>query len=472
MDQMAQQIVDMQAQMQFMMSALTNVTDRATRAEAALAASVPVASQPAAATSRPPAADLVDTRLLTKPKAFGGQEAEWAGWSFKMLAYIGALDGDMLGELVEAAAAPAVADVQNVRMSPPGQARSRQLYYVLILLLEGTALQLVKAVPSGEGYRVWRVLQERFESSMPSRQAGLLQEIIGYQFPAEQIEAGIAEFEFKVNKYENQSGEVISEKLKIAIMQKGLQDLQIQGHLVLHAGRLVTWDAVRNEVQSVLSTRQAIAACHTTVPMEIGFVYKGKGGKKGKDKKGKDKSKSKSPAAAPAGKGKGSGAQKGGKDAKDVECFYCHKKGHYKKDCRKWLADQGKGVNELDAEESEAQPSQLTVQAMEQARTVADWVWSLEVVQEEVGQQLRARGEESPSHRGRSSRRSRRICPSRYRLLRERLYVRARRKREPRGGDRRARVSTAACGGGRSHRIQTTTPKAQECIHRPEGHLR
>ncbi len=220
MDQLAQQIVDMQAQMQFMMSAMTQMGERATRAEAALAASVPVASQPAAATSRSPAADLVDTRLLTKPRAFGGQEAEWAGWSFKMLAYIGALDGDMLSELVEAAAAPAVTDVQNVRMSPAGQGRSRQLYYVLILLLEGTALQLVKAVPSGEGYRVWRVLQERFESTMPSRQAGLLQEIIGYQFPAEQIEAGIAEFEFKVNKYENQSGEVISEKLKIAIMQK------------------------------------------------------------------------------------------------------------------------------------------------------------------------------------------------------------------------------------------------------------
>ena len=78
----------------------------------------------------------------------------------------------------------------------------------------------------------------------------------------------------------------------------------------MHAGRLVTWDAVRNEVQSVLSTRQAIAACHTTVPMEIGFVYKGKSGKKGKDKKGKDKSKSRSRAAAPAGKGKGFGAQK------------------------------------------------------------------------------------------------------------------------------------------------------------------
>ena len=404
MDQLAQQIVDMQAQMQFMMSAMTQMGERATRAEAALAASVPVVSQQTTATSRAPAADLVDTRLLTKPRAFGGQEAEWPGWSFKMLAYIGALDGDMLSELEEAAAATAVTDVQNVRMSPDGQGRSRQLYYVLILLLEGSALQLVKAVPSGEGYRVWRVLQERFESTMPSRQAGLLQEIIGYQFPAEQIEAGIAEFEFKVNKYENQSGEVISEKLKIAIMQKGLQDLQIQGHLVLHAGRLLTWDAVRNEVQSVLSTRQAIAACHTTVPMEIGFVYKGKNGKKGKQKKGKDKSKLKSPAAPAAGKGKGFGDQKG-KDAKDVECFYCHKKGHYKKDCRKWLADS-KGVNEMDAEEPEAQPSQLSVQAMEQARTAADWMWSLEIVDEKVGQKIQSCGATRPSRPSWSARSS------------------------------------------------------------------
>ncbi len=56
------------------------------------------------------------------------------------------------------------------------------------------------------------------------------------------------------------SGEVISEKLKIAIMQKGLQDLQIQGHTVLHAGRLFTLDALRHEVQSVISTSPAIPA--------------------------------------------------------------------------------------------------------------------------------------------------------------------------------------------------------------------
>ena len=69
-DQLAQQILDMQAQMAFMMTAMQQMGDRATIAEAALAASVPVGSQPTAATAaRPPSADLVDTRLLTKPKA-------------------------------------------------------------------------------------------------------------------------------------------------------------------------------------------------------------------------------------------------------------------------------------------------------------------------------------------------------------------------------------------------------------------
>ncbi len=73
---------------------------------------------------------------------------------FKTLAYVGASDAQMLVELTAAAAVASAGDVANSRMSAEGQARSRHLYYVLVLMLEGSALQLVKAVPSGEGYRV------------------------------------------------------------------------------------------------------------------------------------------------------------------------------------------------------------------------------------------------------------------------------------------------------------------------------
>ena len=206
---------------------------------------------------------------------------------------------------------------------------------------------------------------------MPSRHAGLLQEIISYRFQPEQIEAAIADFEYKITKYETQSGEKIGEKLKIAIIQKGLHDGQMQGHLVLHAARLNTWDGVRNEVQAVLQTRIAIAACQS-VPMEIGFVAKGKA-KKGKDKgNGKDTKgkfgKDKGKASPPTGKGKGS--KPGSKDLKDVECFYCKKKGHLRRDCRKYFADHGKSVNEVDQEET------LNMAAVE--ATGSEWVWSLE----------------------------------------------------------------------------------------------
>ena len=33
--------------------------------------------------------ELIDTKLLSKPKVFNGNAEEWASWSFKMTAYLG-----------------------------------------------------------------------------------------------------------------------------------------------------------------------------------------------------------------------------------------------------------------------------------------------------------------------------------------------------------------------------------------------
>jgi DNA-binding protein YbaB len=155
MDQLLQQMQEMQEHMAQMTVALRETRDRAAQAEFALAqqSAVP-ASPPSVSSRRPVGFELVDTKLLTKPRPFGGKEEEWGSWSFKMLAYIGALDGEMLKELMAASLEAVVANVQNSRMTTEGQERSRQMYYILILLLEGQALQVVKALPSGEGYRV------------------------------------------------------------------------------------------------------------------------------------------------------------------------------------------------------------------------------------------------------------------------------------------------------------------------------
>ena len=80
-------------------------------------------------------------------------------------------------------------------------------------------------------------------------------------------------------------------------------------------------------------------------PMNVSAILKGKKGKekggKGKGKKGKgkgkgkidDKGKEKDPAANP--------------DA-EIICYYCHRKGHRKRDCRTFEKDSKKGVNAVD----------------------------------------------------------------------------------------------------------------------------
>ena len=100
----------------------------------------------------------MDTRLLAKPKASGGSEEEWPAWSFKMMAYLSALDHTMTEELLHAIVEP-IDDVRNAKLlAPSAQSRSRQLYFILVLLLEGQALSLIKPVGVGEGYRAWRIL--------------------------------------------------------------------------------------------------------------------------------------------------------------------------------------------------------------------------------------------------------------------------------------------------------------------------
>ncbi|CAK0847732.1 unnamed protein product [Prorocentrum cordatum] len=241
--------------------------ERALAAESAAASAGAAVNRPVAAARAAPQ-DLVDTRLLAKPKAFGGSEDEWPGWSFKMLAYLGALDEQMANELTAAMTFP-LEEVRNARLLEEGASqRSRQLYFILVLLLEGAALQLIKPVGVGEGYRAWRTLQDMYEPDRPGRHAGLLQELIAFQFPEDNIVGMLADFDFKVTKYESQSHERIGDRIKMAILQRGIQDEALRAHLVHNASRLVTWELMRNEVHMVISTRSAIAAVPPPVPMD------------------------------------------------------------------------------------------------------------------------------------------------------------------------------------------------------------
>ena len=143
------QMQQLQAQMQQMMQVAQATETRARQAETQLAA---------AAAARPVDAqrtEIVDTRLLSKPKNFNGKQDEWVAWAFKLRAYLGALGGVLLKE-IDAVGAAAQADVLNVRLTPEGQGRSRKLYYILVLLLDDQALQLAKPARRRKGIGLGR----------------------------------------------------------------------------------------------------------------------------------------------------------------------------------------------------------------------------------------------------------------------------------------------------------------------------
>ena len=114
------------------------------------------------------------------------------------------------------------------------------------------------------------------------------------------VRGSLDEFEVKIRRYERSCNDVLSDRVKIAVVQKGIEDDDLRRHLLMHAARLETYPLVREEIRSIITARDTLTG---PAPMDIGAVQKGK--EKGRGKKGKNKSKGKG-----KNKSKGKGKEK------------------------------------------------------------------------------------------------------------------------------------------------------------------
>ena len=78
----------------------------------------------------------------------------------------------------------------NASLDPGARSISSHIYYVLVLLTKGRALDKVQAAGDSEGLQAWRLMCLQWEPNVKSRYVGMLMTILGAKF-TDDVLAGI-----------------------------------------------------------------------------------------------------------------------------------------------------------------------------------------------------------------------------------------------------------------------------------------
>ena len=217
----------------------------------------------------------------------------------------------------------------NVNMDADEAGMSSQLYYMLVMICKSSALTRVVNAGPGEGLEAWRSLVLYHEPSSQMRSAGLLLELLAYDFEGD-VSGKLVAFERDIFRYEQSSKEKFPDSIKIGTLLRRLPEGPVRQHLLLNSARLTGWASMRDEVENL--RRAQLASASGPMPMDVSalegemaaFNVKGKGGK--------------------SGKGKGFTKNYGAKDsAQSDACGVCGKMGHWKKGCWYNVPVYGKG---------------------------------------------------------------------------------------------------------------------------------
>ena len=135
----------------------------------------------AAAAAEGAAGLLLDTRSITKPPAFSGDENGLRDWSFTFRAYTAMVD-ETLEIYMDRAETMSTPVPPSENLGPAAQRASRTLYLLLAMMVRGRVLAVVKAAPPRHGLETWRRLCQYYEPSTASRTVSLLQTVLAPSF--------------------------------------------------------------------------------------------------------------------------------------------------------------------------------------------------------------------------------------------------------------------------------------------------
>ena len=165
---------------------------------------------------------------------------------------------------------------------------STQLFYTLVMLRQGRALDIAQNTDLGNGFEVYRKLVSEYRPRLASRFVGTLTQLMSHRFTAS-LEAEIPFFEKLVRRDEAKTGKQLDDTIKLGIIINGLQDNSLKQHVVRNSARLKTCQLLKDELLEVARTSRVLAE-QSKNPSK----GKEKGGAKGKEK-GKGKGKNQEP---------------------------------------------------------------------------------------------------------------------------------------------------------------------------------
>ena len=240
-----------------------------------------------------------EMKMVSKPEMFDGETLPWRELSEVFEVFAGSSFPPMAAAMANAARSTRPVLVKN--MDEQGKEISRQLGYWLVQSCRGQALDIVLNAGRLEGLEAWRQLHLKYDPQAAGRFTKQLVFLLSWDFSGDVV-SELESFEYELGRYEEVSGEVMTDAIKIGVVLRQLPESPLRRHMIGYATRSRGWHDFKEELQW---TDTMWSEEHGAEPME-GVAFdeeddakgsKGNKGRKGsgksvKGKSGKDKEKS------------------------------------------------------------------------------------------------------------------------------------------------------------------------------------
>ena len=151
----------------------------------------------------------LDSRAFSKLDMFRSERTRGHDWAAVLQRYISNANADMHTEMTAVEGKTAVTP-------------SKSLHFMLTMLVEGPALDIIMNIGQGEGDESWRRLVLEYDPRSRVRAAGSMMEILSHLFTSDtnSFEA----FDAKVSMLEHRTSNAIDDDVKVGCVLKNMTD--------------------------------------------------------------------------------------------------------------------------------------------------------------------------------------------------------------------------------------------------------